>query len=141
MPETQTYANHKRFDPWFHFLAFGLLAVAFVLSLVHLWHGRTALWQVLVSVALLVLWARIRIYALRVQDRIIRLEETLRMNALLPEPLRLRIQELQPGQFTALRFASDAELSTRVQEALDGKLGNDAIKRRIQSWRADTFRV
>jgi hypothetical protein len=142
MTQPQTLANHHRYDPWYHFVAFGLLLVAFVLSLIHLRHGWSHnLWQVIVTFAMLVVWSRVRIYALRVQDRIIRLEETLRLNALLPDPLKARIQELKPGQFVALRFASDAELPARVQEALDEHLAGPAIKQRIQVWRPDTFRV
>jgi hypothetical protein len=141
MAEPQTFANHKRFDLWYHVVAFTLLIVAFPLSVWMLRKGTGNLWQVLVSFAALVLWTRVRIYALRVQDRVIRLEETLRMNALLPEPLKARIQDLKPGQFVALRFASDAELPARVAEALQENLGSTAIKQRIQIWRADTFRV
>jgi len=70
-----------------------------------------------------------------------RLEETLRMQALLDQSLRDRIHELRPGQFVALRFASDGELATRVAEALDEGLSGAEIKKRILSWRADTFRV
>jgi hypothetical protein len=140
--EPQTLANHARIDPWYHFVAFGLLGLAFILSILHLIHqGRPALWQVIVSFALLVLWARIRSYALRVQDRLIRLEETLRMKALLPEALQARVAGLTPAQFVALRFASDAELQARVEEALTEQLSGKAIKHRIQVWRPDTFRV
>ena len=134
----QNYANHKRIDPWYHYVAFGLAGVAFLWAA---WHPLQDPWRALIATALLVLLLRVRIYALRVQDRVIRLEETLRMQALLPEPLRSRIGELRPGQFVALRFAADAELAARVEEALDGKLGGDAIKKRIQVWRPDTFRV
>ena len=134
----QTYANHKRIDPWYHYVAFGLAGLAFLLAV---WHPLQSPWRALIATALLVLLLRVRIYALRVQDRVIRLEETLRMQALLPEPLRSRIGELRPGQFVALRFAADAELADRVEEALAGKLGGDAIKKRIQVWRPDTFRV
>ena len=141
MAEPQSLANHRRFDPWFHIVAFGLLAAAFILSIIHLVHSRANLWQVIISFGVLVLMGKVRSYSLRVQDRVIRLEETLRMNAILPEALRPRIQDLKPGQFVALRFASDAELPARVAEALQEGLGGEAIKKRIQVWRPDTFRV
>ena len=142
MAEPQTFANHTRIDPWYHYVAFVLLFAAFVMALMHGIHHRPgALWQVVVSTALLVLWARIRLYALKVQDRVIRLEETLRMKALLPEPLQARIPELKPGQFVALRFASDAELQARFEEALNEQLPGKAIKQRIKTWRPDEFRV
>jgi len=134
----QNYANHKRIDPWYHYVAFGLAGVAFVMAALHPFQDP---WRALIATALLVLLLRVRIYALRVQDRVIRLEETLRMQALLPEPLKARIGELRPGQFVALRFAADAELAARVEEALTEKLAGGAIKRRIQVWRPDTFRV
>ena len=142
MPATQTFATHRRFDPWYHVVAFGLLALALILAIAHLIRHRPgSTWQLLVTLALLVIWGRVRIYALRVQDRVIRLEETLRMQALLPDALKARISELSPGQFVALRFACDAELADRVTEALAEGLGNAAIKPRIQTWRPDAFRV
>jgi hypothetical protein len=78
---------------------------------------------------------------LKVQDRLIRLEETLRMGRLLPEDLKARIPELTVKQMVGLRFASDGELTDRVREALDQNLDGEAIKKRIQTWRPDTFRV
>jgi len=80
---------------------------------------------------------RVRTYGLRVQDRVIRLEETLRMQVILPEALRSRIQELRTGQLVALRFASDGELAARMEETLKEGLTATAIKQRIQTWRPD----
>jgi Ca2+/Na+ antiporter len=137
----QTYAAHKRIDPSYHYVGFGLVLLILILTVVRLFTGQGGVWEILVALLLLVLFFRVRIYALRVQDRVIRLEETLRMQALLDEALRSRIHELRPGQFVALRFASDGELGVRVKEALDEKLTGGEIKKRIQTWRADTFRV
>ena len=140
--QPQNYANHARIDPWYHYGAFGFLAVAFLVAMVRLFRGPNRdLWPVIISFGLLLVWLKVRTYALRVQDRIIRLEETLRMQALLPEDLRSRLGELKPGQFVALRFAADAELATRVAEALNEGLKGGEIKKRIQVWRPDTFRV
>jgi hypothetical protein len=139
--QVQSYANHKRIDPWYHYVGLGLGVLLFIMAVAHPFHGHGGAWQIIASVFLLVLFLRVRIYALRVQDRVIRLEETLRMQALLDEGLRGRIKELLPGQFVALRFASDGELAARVTEALDGHLSGTEIKKRIQVWRADTFRV
>jgi hypothetical protein len=83
----------------------------------------------------------IRLYALRVQDRLIRLEESLRMQRLFSADLQARIPELSPNQMVGLRFASDGELAERVREALNQDLSGEAIKKRIQTWRPDTFRV
>jgi len=139
--EPQTYANHKRIDPWYHYVGSALALLILVMALVHPFRGHGGAWQVIASVLLLILFLKVRSYALRVQDRVIRLEETLRMQSLLDEGLRARIGELRPGQFVALRFASDGELPARVQEALDEHLGGAEIKKRIQTWRPDTFRV
>ena len=138
----QSYANHRRFDPWYHFVAFPLTLLAFAWACLQaVRHQGGGLWEVILAFGLLVLLFRVRLYSLRVQDRVIRLEETLRMKALLPEVLQGRIQELRPGQFVALRFASDEELPELVQAALEEHLDGEAIKRRIHVWREDTFRV
>jgi len=84
---------------------------------------------------------KLRLYPLKVQDRVIRLEERLRMERLLPDTLKSRIPELTAGQIVALRFASDAELPALVEKALNGKMEPKAIKQSIQNWRADYFRV
>ncbi len=138
----QTYANHHRFDPWYHFVAFPLLLLAFLGACLHVFRQHGAdVWELFLTFGVLVLFLRVRIYSLRVQDRVIRLEETLRMRALLPAEGQGRLRELTPSQFVALRFASDAELPALVQVALDERLSGEAIKRRIGVWREDTFRV
>jgi hypothetical protein len=83
----------------------------------------------------------VRGYALKVQDRLIRLEEGLRMARILPEDLKARIPELKPDQCVGLRFASEGELADLVRQALAENLGSEAIKKRIKVWRPDEFRV
>jgi len=138
MSEVQTYQTHRRFDPAYHYVGTALVLMALFLAFssraLWVWHG-------IVALALVLLWLKTRTYALKVQDRVIRLEETLRMQAVLPEALRPRISHLKPGQMVALRFAADQELADRVTEALAEDLGGEAIKKRIQVWRPDTFRV
>ena len=145
MAETapQTYANHRRYDPLFHVFIFGVLAISLLVSLWQLVRspGFTTTWIFLVFAALLVLSFKVRLYALKVQDRIIRLEERLRLQQLLSEPLKARIGELTEGQLIGLRFASDGELPELVRQSLDEDLPREEIKKRVKVWRPDTFRV
>jgi hypothetical protein len=98
--------------------------------------------NVAVAFALLLIAWYVRIFPLKAQDRVIRLEETLRLERLLPADLRSRIGELRPGQLIALRFASDAELPELTREVLGGSLSSPGeIKKRVRSWRADHFRM
>jgi hypothetical protein len=139
----QTLANHARLDPLFHFFLAPVFGLSVIAALIHLiWHPRVhnAAFFV-IAVAALVAIFKIRLYALKVQDRVIRLEERQRLILLLPEALRPRIPELTESQLVALRFASDAELPALAQRALSDKLSNADIKKAIQNWRPDYWRV
>ncbi len=139
----QTFANHTRRDPLFHFVALPIFAAAVIVGIVHfIWRPslHTGAFFV-VSVAAAIALLKTRLYALKVQDRVIRLEERLRLSSLLSEPLRSRIPELTEGQLVALRFASDAEVSKLVERALSEKLSPADIKKAIQTWRPDYWRV
>jgi Family of unknown function (DUF6526) len=141
----QTFANHSRLDPWFHFFAAPVLSFWLVDRIIvlvrHPHHPYENIVFVLLAGALLTLAFRARAYSLKVQDRVIRLEERLRLSALLPEPLRARIPELTERELIALRFASDAEVPTLVEKTLAEKLEPKAIKQSIQNWRPDYWRV
>jgi hypothetical protein len=141
--QPQTFATHRRFDFVYHVVAFLLalaaLGVAITLGVRHP-SGQT-LWNGLASLALLLIFFKAREYPLRAQDRIIRLEEQLRLARVLADPLRGRIQELTEAQLVGLRFAPDAELASLVEAALTEHLDREAIKKRIQNWKPDTFRV
>jgi hypothetical protein len=140
----QSYANHTRFHPPFHFfLAPGSL-VLLILTIWNVWrrHQRMDAWiLLLIGILFPVAVLLTRLNALRVQDRLIRLEERLRMQALLSPDLCARIPELTEPQLIALRFASDGELEGLVQKALAGNMAAKDIKKTIVTWRADTFRV
>ena len=140
----QTYDNHTRWHPPQHFFLMPLLLLYFIFAAVQLYRFRDldhAAWLVL-AVGLIVLGGLARLNALRVQDRLIRLEERLRYQQVLPPPLAQSAGALRLGQILALRFASDEELPELVQQVLDGKLTKaNEIKRAVRHWRADTLRV
>ena len=146
----QTYANHTRFDPPFHFFLAPVFILGLILSLIHFfYHLRHSDMRdnihsfllILLAVAMITLLLKVRLYSLKVQDRIIRLEERLRLTQLLSEPLRSRIPELTEDQLIGLRFASDAEVPKLVERALNEKLKRKDIKKSIQNWRPDYWRV
>lgn len=143
MPNQQSLSNHTKYDPAFHFFLIPVLAINVVLVAIQLFRSPRPLgfWLLLISLALLVMAGRMRSYATHLQDRIIRLEERLRLASLLQEPLRSRIAELSGSQLIALRFASDAELPALVQRALDEKLTRSDIKKAVTDWRPDYSRV
>jgi len=140
----QTYANHTRWQPTFHFFVVPVMVINFIWSVVEFvmtpgWNsGR---WAV-VSLALVVLAFLVRLNPLKTQDRIIRLEENLRYQQVLSPALLQQTSTLRTGQIVALRFAVDDELEELLSAALAGKLTNPAqIKQAIKNWRSDTFRV
>jgi uncharacterized membrane protein YwzB len=140
----QSYASHRRVVPGFHYLTIGILAVNLLWQA--WWTLRAISWErlvaTLVAVALLLLVLYTRRFALTVQNRVIRLEERLRLERLLPEETRQRARALHLGQLIALRFASDEELPELVRWVLDENVRDvDAIKQRIRSWRADHLRA
>jgi len=104
--------------------------------------GRNSGWWIVVSLALLLLTFFVRTNSLKVQDRIIRLEEKLRYQQLLSPALAQQCNALTAGQTVALRFAGDDELAALVTQVAAGKLSKPKeIKQAIKNWRADTFRV
>ncbi|MGA2388829.1 MAG: DUF6526 family protein [Candidatus Sulfotelmatobacter sp.] len=139
----QTFANHARLDPLYHLFLGPVFGLSVIAALIHLlWHPSLhAAAFFIISIAALVAIFKIRLYALKVQDRVIRLEERQRLILLLPEALRPRISELTENQLVALRFASDAELPALTERALSEKLSNADIKKAIQNWRPDYWRV
>ncbi|MGA7907281.1 MAG: DUF6526 family protein [Candidatus Sulfotelmatobacter sp.] len=146
----QTLANHTRFDPLYHFFVLPFFGLVLLGTLIHFFahitkgHFREhfhAFALILLAVALVITVLKTRLNALKVQDRVIRLEERLRLASLLNEPLRSRIPELSEDQLIGLRFASDAELAGLVERTLNEKLSRSDIKKSIKTWRPDYWRV
>lgn len=141
---TQSYARHTRWHPLFHFFLVPIMAINFIWSIALFYQapGWTRGWWIVVSAALIVMMFLVRTNPLKAQDRLIRLEEQLRCQRLLPAELAQRAGGLRVGQYIALRFASDEELEALVTEVVEGRLTQPAeIKRAIKNWRADNFRV
>jgi hypothetical protein len=139
----QTVDNHGRLDPLFHFIVVPVFGLSVIAATIHfLWRpsAHSAALFVL-SIAALIAVFKIRLYPLKVQDRVIRLEERMRLSMLLPEPLRSRIPEFDEGQLIALRFASDAELPELAARVLNEKLSRADIKKAIKVWRPDYWRI
>jgi len=140
----QTYKNHVRFLPAFHFFVIPILLLNALNAARHLLatpHRSTVL-EFLVATALLTLGFLSRTMALTVQDRVIRLEMRLRLQECLPPDLRSKINDLTAGQLIALRFAADAELPELVREIAAGKLNTPKeIKTRVRDWQGDFLRV
>ena len=139
----QNYSHHTRYDPLFHFFLLPVFAITWIVSVVHLVRrpGLFTAWMVVVAIAALVALFKVRLYPLKVQDRVIRLEERLRLMALVGPELRPRIAEFTESQLIALRFASDAELPALAARALNEKFAAPDIKKAIQQWRPDHWRV
>ena len=141
--EVQSFKNHGRFDPPYHFfLAWVFLAnviIAIVYAVRHLCFY--SVWLVVVSIALFLLIFKLRLYPLKVQDRVIRLEERLRLQALAPEEWHTQIYRLSEDQLIGLRFAADDEVVELAKQALEHNLSRKQIKERIKEWRPDTWRV
>jgi uncharacterized membrane protein YciS (DUF1049 family) len=141
----QNFANHRRFVPLFHFFVLPVLILNFV-SQVYLWikfeFAPARLISVLVAAALFLGALYARMFALAVQDRVIRLEERLRYERLMPADLQARCGDLTVGQIASLRFACDAELPALARKVLDEKLTErKAIKQLIKTWRPDYQRA
>ncbi len=142
MPRPQTAASHAALDPITHFVLIPVFTVNVIASIVLAFNARHGLglhlWLIVVSFALLLSVVKMRAYPLRVQDRVIRLEERLRIAALAPAADAGR---LSTRQLIALRFASDAELPALVARTLAENLDPQAIKNSIVTWRPDYARI
>ncbi len=143
MTKPQNFANHARRDPLFHFILLPLMAANFVISIVWAVHRPNFhhIWFVVFSFAVVGLTLVVRMYSAKVQDRVIRLEERLRLQALAPQEWHTQLYKLSEDQLIGLRFASDDEVVALAKQALEQSLNRKQIKEHIQSWRADDWRI
>jgi hypothetical protein len=140
----QNFKNHAKIAPAFHYFVGPVLIANVVVSIIRAVQvfNFERVFAVLVALALLVLAFVARIFALTVQNRVIRLEMRLRLRELLPADLKPRIKDFTLGQLVALRFASDAELPALARKVLDENLTDKrSIKMLVQNWQPDHLRA
>jgi hypothetical protein len=141
----QNFANHGRFFPPFHFFVAPVMIINLFWAC-YRWYATGFGWdggeRVLLALGLLMGFLTARLMAMKVQDRVIRLEEWLRYERVLPADLRSRIPEFTMDQLISLRFASDAELPGLARKVLDEKIGErKAIKQMVKTWKPDYLRA
>ena len=146
MAQPQSFKNHTRFDPAFHFFILPVLLLNLILAIyatIHRWPSfpHMHLWWIVMSVVLFVMAGVFRGYALKNQDRLIRLEEQLRLADLLSEDQLGLIDALTVDQYVGLRFASDTEVAALAQRAVTENLDRKQMKQAIINWRPDNQRI
>lgn len=140
----QTYKTHRKFVPPFHFVLMPVLLLNFLAMVYHAWQDpdMSHIWAAVMGLAFVMSALFARVFALKAQDRVIRLEERLRMRELLPAELKARINEFTSEQLIGLRFASDAELPDLAATVLRDKIEKrDPIKKMVKSWRTDDHQL
>lgn len=141
--EAQSLKKHSRLDPPYHFVLYTVLLVNLGLAIARLVKNINidTEWVVILSIAVFIPAWKLRTYPLKVQDRVIRLEERLRLQALAAPDWHAQIYRLSEDQLIALRFAGDDEVVELAKQALEHNLTRKQIKERIRSWRSDHWRV
>jgi Family of unknown function (DUF6526) len=146
MSAPQSYKSHTRWDPIYHFFCLPVLLIN--IGATGYWYGHhryqhmhSGLWLILVSVVLFLVALKMRVYVLKVQDRVIRLEERVRLKELVTESELIEVESLTMRQYIALRFASNAELPDLARRAVREKLTEKQIKEAVVSWRPDNDRA
>jgi hypothetical protein len=142
----QNLKNHGKTDPQFHYVLLIVLIANLIFAVFHLIHHWkdapvASAWFLVLSLAVFIPFSKLRTYPLRVQDRVIRLEERLRLQALAPAEWHPQIYRLTEDQLIGLRFAADDEVVELAKQTLEHNLTRKQIKERIQDWRPDNFRI
>ena len=141
---SQDFKNHQKFVPAFHYVALPLLLLNLIYSgyVTVTSFSLDSVMSLLLAVALMLVAFFARTFAIGAQDRVIRLEERLRLHELLPPDQKHNVDELTTGQLIALRFASDGEVAALVATVrAEGIEDRNEIKKRVTNWRADHQRV
>jgi hypothetical protein len=143
MSKPQNFANHTQRHPPYHFVVVPVMLANFIIAIV--WAVQRPnfhhIWFAVFSLAVLLLTLIVRMYSAKVQDRVIRLEERLRLQALAPQQWHAQIYKLTEDQLIGLRFAADEEAVELAKQALEQNLTRKQIKERIKNWRADNWRI
>ncbi len=142
--KAQSYENHARNVPGYHFVAFPIFAINVVWSAYRaiVYFSLESVVALLLAIALVLLFFFARVFALTVQDRVIRLEMRLRLTQLLPADLQSRVNDFTVAQLVGLRFASDQELPDLARKVLEEKLTDrKAIKQAVRNWQPDLLRA
>jgi len=141
--QSQSIKNHARFDPPYHFFLIFILLANLIISIVYVVKHPCfySAWFVVLSVAAILAVLKMRMYPMKVQDRVIRLEERMRLQALAPSEWHTQIYRLSEDQLIGLRFAADDEVVELAKQALEHNLTRKQIKERIKDWRPDLWRV
>ena len=139
----QNLKNHGRLDPSFHVVTFFVLIVNLIVSIFFLVQHLCfySAWLVVLSLVVFIPFFKLRLYPMKVQDRVIRLEERMRLQALAPSEWHTQIYRLSEDQLIGLRFAADDEVVELAKQALEHNLNRKQIKERIKDWRPDNWRV
>ena len=140
----QNFNNHRRLYPAHHFILIPLLMTLFIWSITHFVQNGFTFpnFYFLLGSFILVLLALIsRTYALKMQNRIIRIEMRFRYFELTGKSFSEKEKQLKLGQIIALRFASDEELTNLTEKAISENLMPTEIKKAIKNWLPDNNRV
>jgi hypothetical protein len=140
----QSFKSHRRYVPIYHFVLLPILILNVVAQVLYFlkYHTPYKLFMIVVALSLAAIPFSLRTMIARVQDRVIRLEERLRLSNLLPAEMHPRINDLTPGQLVELRVAPDDEVGALAQRCMSGELTKgEQIKKEIKSWRPDNLRA
>jgi len=144
MSQPQSAASHAKMVPMYHYVAFALIFIptVYFLYLVVTAFSVPALMATAFGVGVIIATLFARLFPLGVQDRVIRLEERLRLARVLPAEMQGDIDSIGTGVLIGLRFAPDDELEDLVRRIQSGELADrKAVKMAVKNWRADHQRI